>query len=58
MANKSNKKPGQNSVKNSALAMKKSSSNLNQSKTTKIIMILMILAFVGPVIAGLVILFF
>lgn len=54
MSKKSNKKPGK--VINSSLAMKKQKSNLNQSKTQLIIIILMILAFVGPVIAGLLIL--
>ncbi|QVK19217.1 hypothetical protein KHQ81_05820 [Mycoplasmatota bacterium] len=57
MAKKTNKKPGQASSsvnKNSALTMKRRDNNLNHSKFTKFIIILMILAFVGVPVAGLV----
>ena len=49
MAKKTNKKPG----KATNLGLKKSGKNLNQSKITKIIVLIMVLAFVGPLIIGL-----
>lgn len=58
MAKKTNKKPGQVtsslSNKNSALTMKRRDNNLNHKKFTKFVIILMILAFVGVPVAGLV----
>lgn len=54
MAKKTNRKPGSANVSNS-FALKKQKNNLNQSKMSKIIVILMVLAFVGVPIAGLLI---
>lgn len=48
MAKKSNKKPGQNKSQNKNLMMKRKSRNLNQSKFAKIILLLMVLAFIIP----------
>jgi len=59
MAKKTNKKPGQNiATKSTNLAMKRRDRNLNHKRATKIVIYLMVLAFIGPVIAGLIIYFF
>lgn len=53
MAKKSNRKPGSTQT----MALKKQKNNLNDSKLNKIVIILMLLAFIGVPIAGLIIYF-
>jgi hypothetical protein len=52
MAKKTNKKPGQETP--NTFAIKKQKNNLNHSRATKVFVILILLAFIVPVIAGLI----